>query len=250
MALDILNGKVRVYNYEMSPVGFPSQHSQQGVFIRGREEDEEFVVERVALDDIEIENSKSDLFKVGRLRFHPDEEDEVYKKLGIEDKENILSDKQLRELLLNDSIENVKRISSIKSSTLLTRMKHMLFAIERTGKVPPPTIVAVVSERSSELRNGGKRNPDSQINKLLEMDKKEKEESKLKETVEQLLKKVEALEKEKEHKDELILKSQTAIENLLVQVENLTKNGTKNKEPQEEPTEETKKSGRPPKSSK
>jgi hypothetical protein len=243
MALDILNGKIRVYNYDRSPVGFPSQHTQQGVFIRGREEDEDYVVERVAFDDIEIENSKSDLFKVGRLRFHPDEEDEIYLKLGIEDKENIMSDKQLMELLTTDSIDVVKRISNIKSIILITRMKSMLFNLERSGTTPPHNISAAVIERLNELKNGGKRNPNSEINRILEMDKKANEESKLKETLEELKKKVEILEQEKQQKDETIVKSQIAIEQLLAKVESLTKN-----EQAETDKEQVKKqAGRPPK---
>ncbi|WP_064198985.1 hypothetical protein [Brevibacillus brevis] len=222
MSLDILNGKIRVLNYEQSPVGFPSQHNQQGVFIRGRDENEDFVIERVAFDDIEIENSKSDLFKVGRLRFHPDEEDEIYLKLGIEDKENILSDKQLFDLLTNDSIDVIKRISSLKSLSLLTRMKSKLFTMERTGKMPPHTITAVVSERLSELKNGGKRNPDSEINRIMELDKKAQQEGKLQETLDQLMKKVETLEQETKQKDVLLSKSQAAIEDLLAKVDSLS----------------------------
>lgn len=222
MSLDILNGKIRVLNYEQSPVGFPSQHNQQGVFIRGRDENEDFVIERVAFDDIEIENSKSDLFKVGRLRFHPDEEDEIYLKLGIEDKENILSDKQLFDLLINDSIDVIKRISSLKSLSLLTRMKSKLFTMERTGKMPPHTITAVVSERLSELKNGGKRNPDSEINRLMELDKKAQQEGKLQEKLEQLMQKVETLEQESKQKDDIISKSHSALEELLAKVATLS----------------------------
>lgn len=243
MSLDILNGKIRVLNYEQSPVGFPSQHNQQGVFIRGRDENEDFVIERVAFDDIEIENSKSDLFKVGRLRFHPDEEDEIYLKLGIEDKENILSDKQLFDLLINDSIDVIKRISSLKSLSLLTRMKSKLFTMERTGKMPPHTITAVVSERLSELKNGGKRNPDSEINRLMELDKKAQQEGKLQEKLEQLMQKVETLEQESKQKDDIISKSHSALEELLAKVATLSdsKNVTND-------TEDNKKTvGRPPK---
>lgn len=222
MELDILNGKIRVLNYEQSPVGFPSQHNQQGVFIRGRDEDEEFVIERVAFVDIEIENSKSDLFKVGRLRFHPDEEEAVYLKLGIEDKENIMNDKQLFDLLMTDSIETVKKISSMKSLSLLTRMKSKLFFMERAGKIPPHKIAAVVNERLNELKNGGKRNPNSQINKILEQEQKLNEDNRLKDTLEELVKKVQYLEKEIEQKDQLVVKSQSAIESLLAKVESIT----------------------------
>ncbi|GMX64392.1 hypothetical protein Elgi_36610 [Paenibacillus elgii] len=243
MGIDILNGKVRVFNYDMSPVGFPSQHNQAGVFLRGRDEDEEYVVERVAFDDIEAENSKSDLFKVGRIRFHPDEEDEIYEKLGIEDRENIMSDKELINFLMDDSIETVKKISNIRSLTLITRMKTMLFTMERASKTPPHRINASVIEREHELLSGGKRNPNSEINKILEAEKKANEDSKLKDTLEQLKSEVESLRKEKEAeakaKDNIIAQSQSAIEQLLKKVEELTQTN--------EATLDKKQVGRPPK---
>lgn len=247
MALDLLNGKIKVYNYELSPVGFPSQYNQNGIFIRGRSEDEEFVVERVALDDIEAENTKSDLFKVGRLRFNPNEEDEIYQLLGIEDKENIKSDKELINLLQNDSIENIKWISNLKSSTLLLRMKSLLFSMERNGNIPPHNISSVVNERCNELKYGGKRNKDSEINRILEKDQQKQEDNKLKETVAELTKKVDTLLKENSDKDELISKSQSAITDLLAMVENLKKTNVETS--QEEIVTEKKTTGRPRKNS-
>ncbi|PAD70722.1 hypothetical protein CHH83_02645 [Bacillus sp. 7586-K] len=233
MALDILNGKIKVYNYEMSPVGFPSQHSTQGVFISGRNEDEEYVVERVALDDIESENMKSDLFKVGRLRFDPKEEDEIYKRLGIEDRSNIKTDRELTNLLQDDSIENIKWISNLKSVTLLTRMKTLLFNMERNDIRLPQTIISVVTERNNELKNGGKRHEKSEINRILEAEKKKKEENELHSLVKELSKKVENLEKEK---DEVTKKSQTAIEDLLKMVETLKADNAQEKTTQAKTT--------------
>lgn len=227
MVIDLLNGKVRVFNYELSPVGFPSQHNQQGVFIRGRDEDEEFVIERVSLDDIEAENTKSDLFKVGRLRFAPEEEDEIYKKLGIEDRDNIKSDTELIEILQDGSIDNIKRISNLKSSTLLLRMKTLLFNMERNGNIPPHTVSSVVLERNNELKFGGKRNPDSEINKILDADKKKNDENKLNSIVEELSKKVANLEKEKAEKNKTINDSQVAIQDLLKMVNDLKSNSPK-----------------------
>lgn len=224
MAIDLLNGKIRVYNYELSPVGFPSQHTSNGVFIRGRDEDEEFVIERVFLDDIESENTKSDLFKVGRLRFHPDEEDEIYKILGIEDRDNIKSDKELIEMLQDDSIENIKMISNIKSSTLLLRMKSLLFTMERNGSIPPHTVSSVVNERVNEVKFGIKRDKNSEINRILEVDKKKNEENKMKTTLEELAKKVQKLEKENNEKDQLLSQSQNALQDLLKMVDELKGN--------------------------
>lgn len=226
MALDILNGKIKVYNYELSPVGFPSQHNQNGVFIRGRDEDEEFVIERVAFDDVEAENTKSGLFKVGRVRFDPKEEDEIYKKLGIEDKTNIKSDKELIEVLKDDSMDNIKRISNLKSETLLLRMKTLLFTMEKGGKIPPHNISSVVLERCKELQAGGKRNENSAINKILNKDEKIKQDNKMRDTVEALAKKVDELEKANSEKDKTIADSTKGIQDLLKMVDSLKNNQT------------------------
>lgn len=210
--MDSLNGKIRVYNYQQSPIGFPSSTLQNGVFIEARDEDEEFKMERVLWEDIELENNKSDVFKTGRLRFNPDEEDEIYNKLGIDDKENIKTDKELMKILLDDSIENLKRINKIKSLTLLTRMKKILFKMERVNKIPPHNIISVVSERCDDLKNGGKKkNENSVVNQLIEKERKQNEEGKLKETIDNLVKEVQIIKDEKSKTEEASTKALTDL---------------------------------------
>jgi peptidoglycan hydrolase CwlO-like protein len=101
--------------------------------------------------------------------------------------------------------------------------------MERAGNIPPHTISSVVLERNNELKFGGKRNPDSEINRILESDKKKNNENKLQETVDALSKQVEKLSKESSEKDNLINQSQTAIQDLLTMVQDL-KNGANNQE--------------------
>lgn len=218
MALDLLNGRVRVYNYNRSSVGFPSMRDQNGVYVRGRDEDESFVVERVLLDDIEIENTKSDIFKVGVLRFHKDEEGEIYKRLGIEDKENIKTDQELIEMLKDDSIENLKKISQINSTLLILRMKNLLFEMERGGDTPLHDVMSVVSERVNELKYKTKRNENSIVNKLINKNNKNNANNEMQKQLEALAKKVEQLEEEK---NKVVTDSQTAITDLLKIVEDL-----------------------------
>lgn len=241
MALDLLNGKIKVYNYEPSPVSFPSNYSAVGVFIRGKDEDEDYVIERVALDDIESENTKSDLFKVGRLRFDPKEEDEIYKILGIEDKKNIMSDAELTKVLQDDSIENLKWISSLKSTTLLSRMKSLLFKMERVDVdiKAPHGVLAVVTERNNELKFGGKRHQNSEINKILENDKKKNQDNMLQKQLAELSEKFNKLEKESKEKDEMLSQSQNAMQDLLKMVESLKKEESKEKSTNKRNTSKT-----------
>lgn len=243
MELDLLNGRVRVYNYNRSSVGFPSMRDQKGVYIRGRDEGEPFVVERVLLEDIEIENTKSDVFKVGMLRFHKDEEDEIYKRLGIEDRENIKTDQELTEMLRDNSIENLKKISEIKSTLLIIRLKNRLFEMERGGETPLHDIVAVVSERADELKYRTSRNENSIISKLTEKNNKNNVNNEMQKQLEELAKKVEQLEEEK---NKVVSDSQTAITDLLKIVEELkSENKAEKQETKKESPKKT--AGRPKK---
>lgn len=228
MSFNLMNGKIRVYNYQKNPVGFPSQIAKEGVYLTGRAEDEEYVMERVLWEDIEVENNKSDVFKIGRLRFHPNEEKEVYEKLGITDLENIKSDNELIELLKNDSLSNLKYIMKLKSTLLVTRMKNLLFEMERGGSVPPHLVIEAVNERVEELK-GLPRNLNSNIHKMIEREKQELEDNKLKETLAQIQKdmakmkeeKEESIEKIKSEKIEVEEKSKNALEEMFALINQL-----------------------------
>jgi hypothetical protein len=115
-------------------------------------------------------------------------------------------------------------------------MKSLLFAMERSGNIPPHTISSVVIERNNELKFGGKRNPDSEINRILESDKKKNEDTQLKTTVDELAKEIEKLKQEKNDKDKLLNDSQSAIQDLLAMV-----NALKNDNPQEKTTKKANK---------
>jgi hypothetical protein len=261
--MDLLNGKVRVYNYEMSPIGFPSQINEKGVFIRGRNEDEEYVVERILWDDVEIENSKSDIFKIGRLRFNSEEENEVYDKLRIDDKENIMNDSEVIQLLKNDSVDTLKRINRIKSFMLLSRMKQLLFTMERGGQIPPHRVTTVLLEHIEEVLSGRK-NDNSLISGILADENKEKEDLHLKETLAHLSNEIASLKSEKEISDKENTESKNALSDLLKMVQDLkaeneslkskviiedTSLDSTEKATDEVKEEPVKKAGRPPKNS-
>jgi len=112
-----------------------------------------------------------------------------------------MNDGELQKLLLDKSIENIKKISKIKSTLLLNRMKKMLFKMERGGKTPPHEVISVVVERNAELKNGGGRNKNSIINRLIEEDNQSKEDLMLKETISELKKELAEVKKEKKSSD-------------------------------------------------
>jgi len=220
MSLNLLNGKVRVYNYQNNPCGFPSDIIKEGVFFKGKEEDEEFVMERVLWEDVESENNKSDAFKIGRLRFNENEEDEIYDKLGISDRENIRNDKELMSLLKDDSMSNLRYIMKIKSTLLISRMRTLLFEMERGGNQPPHYVVLAVTEKSEELK-GSPKNKESQIYKMFEQESQDNEDSKLKDTLNDLKKEMSKLKSDNVQKEKDSEQSQGALADLLKMVQDL-----------------------------
>lgn len=217
--MELINGKVRVYNYEQNPIGFPSDVNKNGIHIEASEDEETPVLEYVLFSDIEQENSKSDIFKTGRLRFHPDEEDEIYQKLFITDRENIVTEQKMRKLLMDSSIENLKKIGNIKSHDLISRMKKAIVDMSMGGVTIPNQIVSVVNERYDELRyTNGNKKTDSYLNRIISSEKSKQEENELLETVNKLAKQVEELKKEKENNEK---ESQNALSDLLQMVQQL-----------------------------
>ncbi|MFC0903862.1 hypothetical protein ACFHWD_04050 [Clostridium sp. MT-14] len=209
--MNLLNGKVRVYNYRNSSVGFPSNVLKKGNFISGKDKDKEYTMKRILWEDIEEENANSDIFRTGMLRFHPDEEDEIYKKLGIEDRENILADEDIVKVLLNDSMDNLKRINNIKSFSLITRMKSMLFNLERVGKSAPIDIINVINDRYDSLRNQGKKNEKGYLDSLLEKQKKANNENELTSMIKKLSEEFNNLKQEKQKSEQETKKSLTDL---------------------------------------
>jgi len=220
MNLSVLTDKVRVYNYQNNPCGFASNTIKDGIFFQGKKEDEDAVMERVTWEDIEGENNKSDVFKIGRLRFNEEDEKEIYAKLGIIDMENIKNDKELIELLKDDSISNLKYIMKIKSTLLISRMRSLLFQMERGGVTAPHYVILAVTEKSEELK-GSPKNEKSQIYKMFEREKQENEDGKLKETLNELKKEMGNLKNDNAQKEKDSKSSQDALAEMLAMVQQL-----------------------------
>jgi hypothetical protein len=238
--MQLVNGKIRVYNYEQNPCGFPSDMNKRGVFIEASN-GEEPVMEYIFFSDIEQENTKSDIFKTGRLRFHKDEEEEVYEKLNIVDKENIMTNREMRQLLLDKSTDNLKRIDKIKSLGLLTRMKSVIINMSIGGETVPNQVISVVNEKYDELRYGGRKNENSYLNKLVNEEKESQEKESLLGAFNELNKKVDLIQREKEENEK---KSQDALNDLLKMVQALKLENETLKNKPEEKVEEKAKPGR------
>src|SRR5690606_17782039 len=115
----------------------------------------------------------------------------------------------------------LKWIANLKSPTLLLRMKSLLFKMEQSGQTPPNRILSVVVERNNEIKYGKQRHVNSEISRILDTDKKNKEKDKLQKQLAELSAKLDKLEQDNAKKDEELNLSASAIQDLLKMVNDL-----------------------------
>lgn len=205
---------INVLNYSDSFASFPTQIKPDGyLFEPALDSDGEqpFAIP-ISFSEIRVANSQSNIFREGILRFDKDFEQDVYVKLGIRDWEEILSDADIRKILLKPTKSGLEKVVKITSSSLLERVRGMLIMLENTGMYDISIRVKdVVNKRYQELYNNQKKSDiiiaatvDEQNNEPKKPS--EEEIAKIREEVsaqfkDEIAKQI--LELEQKHKDEL-----------------------------------------------
>lgn len=145
---------VTVLNYSDSFASFPTQIKPDGYLFEPALNDEQPFAIPISFSEIRVANSQSNIFREGVLRFEPEVEQEIYEKLGIRDWEQILSDNDIRNILLKPTKAGLEKIVKVTSSSLLERVRGMLIMLENTGMYDISIRVKdVVNKRYQELYN-------------------------------------------------------------------------------------------------
>lgn len=142
---------IEVLNYEGQVILPASSTKPEGLLIDKGELNNP-TIEPMLFRDIKVANSKTDFFKIGRLRFNPIDEKKVYEALRITDIDNIFSEKEIRELLQKPEKETFEKIIKVKSTTLIIRMKKVLFSMGMAKIDVSSRIVSCLNKRNEELK--------------------------------------------------------------------------------------------------
>lgn len=155
MAID-LNKDIAVLNYNFNTVILVGMRDSYKLESAGIDNDGEVApsVNYITAGDIRFINGGSNVFKIGYLRFEPEMEEEVYDFLHIRDWQNIKTDAQIREDLKNPTVEILKNIVNIKSSTLLGRYYIQMMALVDNDEDISGRVRDIIETRMKELRNG------------------------------------------------------------------------------------------------
>lgn len=93
-------------------------------------------------------------FRGGFLFFDKSKEKEIYEELGIANWEDILNNKEIRDILLSPSYEGLKKIIDIKDSAVFERVRAVFHKLKAEGTSDISVRVQqIINTRYKELQN-------------------------------------------------------------------------------------------------
>lgn len=142
-----------VLNYCANPVSVVTRYDQ---FIMEPFADGEPSSLPLTLDEIQQANNNSKLFKTGHLRFEPEHEEEIYDVLHIRDWKDILTNKQVEDIILHPTAEKIENILKIDEPRYFNRIYGVYMGLKNAGYSISKNVDVTMSARYKELVNGKK----------------------------------------------------------------------------------------------
>lgn len=107
-------------------------------------------------DEILTINNNTRAFKNGFLVFEENVKEELYKALRIVDWESILTNEQIKEIILRPSKDGVAKLIAVTDDAYFDRIRGVYTYLRNNGYDISNRIDAVILARYKELRNGKK----------------------------------------------------------------------------------------------
>lgn len=137
-----------VLNHSASPVGVSTKYDS---FLIDGGSDTSPGSLPLSFDEIAVINSKSAVFKIGVLRFEPTVQAELYEALSIPNWEDIMTNEQIRDALLNPTLETSQKILAIENDAYFERIRGMMVSLRNTGADISSRVERMIEQRREEL---------------------------------------------------------------------------------------------------
>ena len=121
------NVSIPVLNYNESNVCIPTNISTH---ILPPAVDGVPSVDYLSFAEINYVNGISDCFRTGMVRFDDNDKEEVYSALNIANWENILTNDEIRDILLNPTIDGLQRIIDVTNRSIFDRIRTIFVSLK------------------------------------------------------------------------------------------------------------------------
>lgn len=103
--------------------------------------------------DVEFINSQSNAFRTGLLFFKKEQEEEIYNELKIFNWKEILTNKEIENILLNPTMEGLQKIINITDDSTFERVRGILVKIKNSNSYDLSNrVINVIEARHKELQ--------------------------------------------------------------------------------------------------
>lgn len=146
------NKLINVLNFNANPVAIKTHKMEY--LCTSAENYENPSITPLTYSEIESLNSNSNAFKIGTLRFPIEIEAEIYEALRITDWKDILTNKDIENIILKPSIAGLTKLVDIKNVSLFERVRGVFFSLNSTHQYDISNRVeAIITTRYKELAN-------------------------------------------------------------------------------------------------
>lgn len=137
-----------ICNYTTSPVAISLRDRS---FIIEAGSDDNPTTYPLTLSEIQHINNTSTLFKIGCLRPTAEDEEFIYSNLRITDWKDILTNKDIEDIILSPTAEKLTKIIQIKNSLYFERVYGVYIGLKNADAPITANVVKVISARYQEL---------------------------------------------------------------------------------------------------
>ena len=106
----------------------------------------------MALSDLQYIASNTDIIVTGWLTFDDDVKEEVYKELRIANWKEILSNEDIRNILMKPTMEGLQKIINIDNQTYFDRVRITMFKLMNDGVDITTKVSRIINQRYDELQ--------------------------------------------------------------------------------------------------
>ena len=146
------NVSIPIFNYNESNICIPTNVSTH---ILPPAIDGVPSVDYLSFAEINYINGISDCFRTGLVRFDDNDKEEIYKALNIANWEDILTNNEIREILLNPNIEGLQKIIDITNVSIFDRIKTIFVSLkENTDNDISNRVIKIMETREQEFKRG------------------------------------------------------------------------------------------------
>lgn len=143
---------IRVYNESASPVILKGLN--RAYVVNGRT-GRDPMIEDIPADDVYYINGKSDVFRVGRLRFDDAEADAIMEELRNPNwRDTVMTSDMIDELIMTPTNDSLRRIIDCTSRPQIERYRAAMVSLQNANRGVADIVSRVIRERYSEIANG------------------------------------------------------------------------------------------------